>query len=444
MIFRSNWYFTYLVLIVLIGIGCERIPIEVITSTSVKKVAHANISSIDGSSLNGTATFKGMNDGVHVVIEIHNATPGWHAAHIHTGKDCSDVGPHWHPMAISAGTAGVPVADATLDTPPIGIGEIGNIRVNEKCTTNVNSQRLIDSVIAVVDTQPITQSDLVNEVRIEGIINKTIPNEPTETEKQNYLNRIINRKLVLQEAKHIGITTIDRKEQVNDKLTAIGETYTSNDAFSAILNKQEIEMEVIKQWIYDSIVFDEYYKLEFINSVDTREIDDLAPQYFEANKSDFIVPEMVTINFIRITVLEANDNQTSKKLAEKIMGQLEQGDTFNTIKKKYETNPAVSIGAETIPTNTSLGAIASQLKPLEHKGPISIPEGHIIVKQIKKTPSQQRQYSEVKDEILKLIREQKAETEYEKWLNKQKSKISWYILDEALNRVSEITIRPVK
>lgn len=131
MIFRSNWHYTYLVMIVLIGIGCERIPTEVITTTPVKNVAYANISSIDGSSLNGTATFMGMNGRVHVVIEIHNATPGWHAAHIHTGKDCSDVGPHWHPMDITAGIAGVPVADATLDTPPIGIGEIGNIRVNE-------------------------------------------------------------------------------------------------------------------------------------------------------------------------------------------------------------------------------------------------------------------------------------------------------------------------
>lgn len=309
---------------------------------------------------------------------------------------------------------------------------------------NVNSQILIDSVIAVVNTQPITQSDLVNEIRIEGIINKTIPNEPTETEKQNYLNRIINRKLVLQEAKHIGITAIDRKEQVNDQLTAIGETYTSNDAFSAILNNQEIEMEVIKQWIYDSIVFDEYYKLEFINSVDNREIDDLAPQYFEANKTDFIVPEMVTINSIRIVVSTENDNRIAEDLAKKIMGQLEQGDTFNTIKKDYDSNPVVSVGMETIPGNTSLGALVSELKLLEYNGPISIPDGYIIVKQIRKTPSRQRQYSEVKDEVARLIREQKAKIEYQKWLTKQKSKISWYILDEALNRVSEITIRPVK
>ena len=309
----------------------------------------------------------------------------------------------------------------------------------------VNSQKLIDSVIAVVDTQPITQSDFVNEFRIEGIINKKVfLSEPTEKEKQEYLNRILNRKLVLQEAEHIGITAIDRKEQVDEILTAIVESYKSNDAFSSVLNNQEIEIEVIEKWIHDSIVFDEYYKLEFINSVNNREIDDLAPQYFEANKTDFIVPEMVTFNSIRIVLSEENDNRTTADLAEKIMYRLEQGATFNTIKKDYETSAIVSVGIETIPTHTSLGVIVSQLKPLEHKGPISIPEGHIIVKLIKKVPSRQRQYSEVKDEIAELIREQKAETEYVNWLTKQKSKISWYIIDEALNRVSDITTPPMK
>ena len=131
MTLKNSWYFVLLVLIVVIGVGCERIPTEVITTTPVNKVAFANITALDGSNLMGSATFMEMDDGVHVTIEIHHATPGLHAAHLHVGRDCSDVGPHWHPMEISAGTAGVPVAEANPDTPPIGVGEIGNIHVNE-------------------------------------------------------------------------------------------------------------------------------------------------------------------------------------------------------------------------------------------------------------------------------------------------------------------------
>lgn len=132
--FLNVRHYAYTILTVLICIvcfisGCERIPTEIITSTSVDKIAVATISAIDGSSLTGKATFTEIESGVHVAIELQNATPGLHATHLHIGSSCYDVGVHWHPMDVPAGTAGVPVAEGTLDTPPIGVGEIGNIPV---------------------------------------------------------------------------------------------------------------------------------------------------------------------------------------------------------------------------------------------------------------------------------------------------------------------------
>lgn len=115
-------------------IGCEIIPTEMITTEPVEEVAIASIIAIDNSSLNGTATFTETESGVHTLIGIQNATPGLHAAHLHIGSSCVDVGPHWHPMDVPAGSEGVPVAEAATDTPPIGIGEIGNIRVGEDGT----------------------------------------------------------------------------------------------------------------------------------------------------------------------------------------------------------------------------------------------------------------------------------------------------------------------
>ena len=111
--------------------GCEKIPTQIIATEPADKIAVATISEIGGSGLTGTATFTEMDGRVHVVIEVQNATAGLHAMHLHTGSSCADAGPHWHPMEIPAGTPGIPVVQATLDTPPIGIGEIGNISVDE-------------------------------------------------------------------------------------------------------------------------------------------------------------------------------------------------------------------------------------------------------------------------------------------------------------------------
>ena len=132
--------YAYIMLIVLVTVGClvsgcENMPTPVVTTAPIEKVAVAVISEKDGngSGLTGKATFAEVDGTVHVRIEIQNASPGLHAAHLHIGS-CTDVGPHWHPMEVPAGTVGVPVAEATPEMPPIGVGEIGNIPVGEDGT----------------------------------------------------------------------------------------------------------------------------------------------------------------------------------------------------------------------------------------------------------------------------------------------------------------------
>ena len=142
---KYNTYTALITLIITAGLvsSCERIPTQVIITEPVEKVAVAVISEKDRSGLTGKATFAEMNGAVHVRIEIQNAVPGLHAAHLHIGT-CADVGPHWHPMGIPAGTVGVPVAEATPEMPPIGVGEIGNIPVNEDGT---GSFRIYDTAL---------------------------------------------------------------------------------------------------------------------------------------------------------------------------------------------------------------------------------------------------------------------------------------------------------
>lgn len=138
-IFMNIRRYTYTTLItvmsaICIVTGCEKIQTHVITAESIDKVAVATISEINGSGITGTATFTEVDGGVRVVIEIQNTTPGLHAMHLHTGDSCADAGPHWHPIGTPAGTPGIPVVQATRNTPPIGIGEVGNIAVGKDGT----------------------------------------------------------------------------------------------------------------------------------------------------------------------------------------------------------------------------------------------------------------------------------------------------------------------
>ena len=312
-------------------------------------------------------------------------------------------------------------------------------------TVIAGAQILIDSVIAVVNKQAITQSELVNEFRINAIINKNLPTEPNEDEKRTQLNRIIDRKFVLQDAERIGITDTNRKQQISERIAAMQEEYASQEVFNQELQKHDIEIQALEKWVYDQIVYDDYHRLKFVNSVSRKEIEELAPQYFEINKKRFIAPATVTIRSVLISVPKDSsdiEKQSLKTLSEDISLHFKRGDTYATVSQKYKPNPSVSFATFTLNSDTPLGEIVSQMKPNDHMGPVPVSRRFFrLFELVKKRLSRQKQYSEVKDEIAVLIRNSKAETAFKKWLIKQKEDDPWYILDDALRHVSVTNIK---
>ena len=301
-----------------------------------------------------------------------------------------------------------------------------------------HAQVLIDSVIAVVNKQAITQSELVDEFRIETMIDNPLKKKPTETDKQAYLDRIISRELVLQGAEKIGITTTDHKEQVAERIAEIHAKFSSEKAFQDVMQKQKLEIATLEKWVYEQIIYDAYYSRQFISRVDSREIDELAPQYFESNKEKYVVPATVTFRSVLVAYPSESSEeqkQATKRIAEQINSRLMLGETYEKIEQSYKTDPTISIDSLTLTTDTPLGVTVAKLEPTEREGPILVPEGYRIVELIKKTAVRQKQYSEVKDEISTMIRQNKAKAEFNRWLARQKTSVSWYIINDALNQI---------
>jgi Cu-Zn family superoxide dismutase len=64
--------------------------------------AQAQLTAAQGSAIDGEAKFFQQPDGVLVVLEVKDATPGKKGVHVHTRGDCSDIkgqsmGPHFAP-----------------------------------------------------------------------------------------------------------------------------------------------------------------------------------------------------------------------------------------------------------------------------------------------------------------------------------------------------------
>ena len=152
---------------------------------------------------------------------------------------------------------------------------------------NAAAQVLIDSIVAVVNTEAITRSELENEFRIAAIVGKPAVEPLTFTEKRAVLETVINRKFVLQEAERIGVVIAERDDRITEKITEIRKRFASNTDFQNVLQQHQLENETLRGWVYEQLIYDEFFRRKFFNAVSSAEVERLAKSYYETNKTEF-------------------------------------------------------------------------------------------------------------------------------------------------------------
>ena len=302
---------------------------------------------------------------------------------------------------------------------------------------NAYTQVLIDTVIAVVNTDAITRSELENEFRIAAIMGKPLVETPTAVEKRAVLETIINRKFVLQESERRGIVIAERNMQIEGKIAEIRARYDAEADFQNVLQQYQLETEALKMWIYEQLIYDEFFRRIFFNAVNSAEVEKLAKSYYDTHITEFVVPSTVTFNSLLIVIPEGiseTEKQNVVDLVQELNGHLQQGKTFEAVRKAYETLLTLKFAISTVAADTPLGSIITELKTSERSQPIRVAEGYQIVERIRHNPAYQKAYSEVSEEITEQIRQEEAAQRFEAWLIGEKEEKTWHILDHELTR----------
>ena len=300
---------------------------------------------------------------------------------------------------------------------------------------NVYTQTLIDSIIAVVNEDAITRSELEDELRIATVLRIRTDTTSTSAEKRVVLNTIINRKFVLQEAERLGVVVTERDSQVAAQITEIAVKYASDIAFQSVLERHQLEKEAIEAWVYDQLIYDEFFRRIFFNAVNSEKVARLAKSYYDANSVEFIVPPTVTFKSLLI-IMPKNGSETEKQTVEelvpKLNERLQQGETFQAVYEAYETQLELKFEVLTLAIDTPLGAIVTELQVSERSTPLRVEEGYQIVERIRNNSEYLKTYAEVSEEITERIRQELANEQFETWLTKQKEEETWAILDDEL------------
>ena len=302
---------------------------------------------------------------------------------------------------------------------------------------NAYTQMLIDTVIAVVNTDAITRSELENEFHIAAIMGKPLVEAPTVVEKRAVLETIINRKFVLQESERKGIVIAERNVHIEGKIAEIRAGYDAEADFQNVLQHYQLETEALKMWIYEQLIYDEFFRRIFFNAVNSAEVEKLAKSYYDTHSTEFVVPPTVTFNSLLIVIPEGiseTEKQKEVDLVQELNVHLQQGKTFEAVRKTYETLLPLKFAISTVEADTPLGHIITELKISERSQPIRVAEGYQIVERIRHNPAYQKTYSEVSEEITERIRQEEAAQRFAAWLTGQKEEKTWHILDDELTR----------
>ncbi len=270
-----------------------------------------------------------------------------------------------------------------------------------------------DKIIAIVDKDIITQKDLndfINFTRIQlsaQYQGKQLENK-IESMKKDLLDKLIEDRVILQEAKKEGIQL--NPERIKEKIDEIKNHYGSYTEFQEAIAKQGLVEADIEARIRDQslmyAVIDKEIRSKII--IKPAEITD----FYHANTKSFVLPEQWEFQSMTIN---------SESLANEIIKQYKSGLTLEDIGNKYSIMIDSFRSVRGGQLRKDIEDTLFRLKIGQISSPIKIENNYYIFRLNSIIPPRQQSLTEVQDDIQAMLYNKKMQESLAKWLDKLKS-----------------------
>ncbi len=274
---------------------------------------------------------------------------------------------------------------------------------------------VVDRVVAVVNDEIITMSDLQREMQKRRDI----------ADQRLLLEDMIDRKLQMVAAKRNGLEVADREltEAINDIMKR---NNMDNTQFESALSKEGLTLELyrieLREQMTMSRLFDKFVRTGL--SVDEAEI----KAYYDKNVKQFSLPEEVRVRLLVVTVSEkASPTQltAAEEQAAALMARIRKGENFIGLIRENSGGPTAAQDGDlgfmqrdhVIP---EIEEAAKNLKPGEYAGPVKGADGFYLIR-VEEVRTPVKPFEKVKEEIQKLLYEQKMENAYRTFLQSLRS-----------------------
>ena len=211
-----------------------------------------------------------------------------------------------------------------------------------------NASVLLDRVVAVVNQEVITWSELYKTMEADAspAVKELQKDEQRRIYKKNeaaFLETLINVRLQLQEAGHVGIRVSDGELQ--EAIDGIKKKYAmSESAFSESLKGEGFSYDEYKKRLREQIIISKLVNIQIRNKIVITDED--IKKFVAENKKVMENTESYKISQILLKKQKDVENSKIEEKAGDLLKKLEQGESFADLARQYSDDPSSNAGGE--------------------------------------------------------------------------------------------------
>ena len=281
----------------------------------------------------------------------------------------------------------------------------------------------VDRIVAVVNDEVITEADVTSQVT--ALLQDQEAQPPAGQGPAGMhlvmLRRLIEQRLILQEAKRAGISV--EPGEVADRLETLRGRFASEEEFRRSLVDSGLSEERLKEQIRDQLLVERLINTKIRSAivVSPQEVARELGDHQELSKPG----DRVRVSHILIRVAEARSEEQARALIEDLRRRLVQGEDFSALAKRYSEDPYAEEGGamewvaqgELLP---ELDGALFNLKAGELSGPIQTRLGFHLVRVEERRSASSLSVTEANRTVFKRLYQQKFQDRFGRWIGELK------------------------
>ncbi|MDA8083919.1 MAG: peptidylprolyl isomerase [Nitrospiraceae bacterium] len=272
-------------------------------------------------------------------------------------------------------------------------------------------------VLAVVNGDEVTRGDY------KKFLMKVDPSLEARTVDSALLHRLIEERLIIQEARKRGITVSDAEveQSIRDFISTRKISYRE---FEKTITDKGMTVEEYKKWLKENIIVLSkmiYSEIDSTIRITDKEVAD----YYSRNRGLFVAtPEELTVGAV---IMAMSENPSAEEITDmkmkslRIVADLRKGASFEKMVSEYSDDKSREHGGiigvfkpgQLVP---DLEKALSTLRPGEYSNPVWTRQGVYILRLVRRVPAAYLPARTVQDAIRRTLTNEKKGSAYKQWV----------------------------